>query len=275
MKQVLFWIGFQLSSSQQALIEHTFGSFNDVKILTEKDMRTIASNLSSHNQYNGRMSFGNRRIKYKRAFNHWVQDFYCTSGLPPIFGLSEVTFKPQLYRASTRADMRKSMENQTRSLAGVASSGPLESEKQWKHWEEHFVNYTRSHIGVKSVPLSYVICQTEEPDINGEHLDFINKKVACAPLEGKYDAADRMSIFDMFVSLTTSQPSGDWIKTTMKHSDGWRLMKDLRINFSGEGNVTHNLAESERLNESLHYKSKGAMYFKIFLTQCQKMFNIY
>ena len=34
MKQVLYWIGFQVPSSQQALTEDAFGSFNDVIMLT-------------------------------------------------------------------------------------------------------------------------------------------------------------------------------------------------------------------------------------------------
>ena len=110
-----------------------------------------------------------------------------------------------------------------------------------------FVNYTRSHIGANGVPLSYVIRENEEPDINGERPDFINRTVACAPLEGEYYAADRMSIFNMVVSFTTSQPSGDRIKTTIKHLDGRRSMESLRRNFAGEVNATRNLAKTERL----------------------------
>ena len=104
-------------------------------------------------------------------------------------------------------------------MEDAASLGPLENEKQWKHWEEKFVNYARSHIGANGVPLPYMIRENEEPDINGEHPDFINKTVACAPLEGEYYAAYRMSVFNIVVSYTTFQPSSDWIKTTMKHSD--------------------------------------------------------
>ena len=52
-------------------------------------------------------------------------------------------------------------------------------------------------------------------------------------------------------------------------------MEALRKHFSGEGNETQNLAEAERLNESLNYKSERAMSFEIFMTQYQKMFNIY
>ena len=53
----------------------------------------------------------------------------------------------------------------------------------------------------------------------------------------------------MVVSFKTSQPPGEWIKTTMKHSDRQKPMEALRRHFDGEGNVTWNLAEAERLNE--------------------------
>ena len=79
----------------------------------------------------------------------------------------------------------------------------------------------------------------------------------------------------MLTSFTTGQPSGDWIKSTARHSDGRRSMKQLRDHFSGEGNATRNIAEADRLKETLHYKSERAMPFETFLTQCEKMYNIY
>ena len=99
--------------------------------------------------------------------------------------------------------------------------------------------------------------------------------MACAPLEGEYYATDRMSVLNMFVSFKTSQPSGDWIKTMPNYSDGRQSMESLRRHFAGEGNVTWNISESIILNESLHYNNERAISFDIFLTQCQKVFNIY
>ena len=107
MKQVLYWIGFQVASSQQALIEDAFSLFNDVVMLAENYISTMASNLGSRTQANGRINFGTRRIKYIKAFTHCVQYFYRISGLLSIVSLSEVTFKPQLYGASMRGDIRK------------------------------------------------------------------------------------------------------------------------------------------------------------------------
>ena len=52
-------------------------------------------------------------------------------------------------------------------------------------------------------------------------------------------------------------------------------MKALRDHFKGEGNATRRIAEAERLRESLHYKNERSLSFEVFLTKCQRMFNIY
>ena len=87
--------------------------------------------------------------------------------------------------------------------------------------------------------------------------------------------ADRTSVFKMIVSFTTGQSSGDWIKSTLRYSDGRLSIEALRRHFSGEGNATCNLAEANRMQDSIHYKGERAMAIETFLTQCQKMFNIY
>ena len=52
-------------------------------------------------------------------------------------------------------------------------------------------------------------------------------------------------------------------------------MKALRDHFSGEGNTSRNIAEAERLRDTLHYKNERAMQFETFLTNMEKMFNIF
>ena len=98
-------------------------------MLIEKYISTMASNFNSRTQANGRIKFCTRRIKYIKTFTHWVQDFYRISSLPSIVRFFEVTFKTQLDREYTREDIRKSMENKTKTLADEALSGPSENEK--------------------------------------------------------------------------------------------------------------------------------------------------
>ena len=169
------------------------------------------------------------------------------------------------------------MKEQTSTQAKASDPGPLEKESQWKDWEEKFTNYCRAHIGAAGVPLSYVI-RTEEFDSEDDGRvfpDFISEAIACAPLAGEYYTADRSTVFNFLVSFTTGHPSGDWIKDTINHSDGRRSMTALRDHFSGEGNVSRCLSEADRLKEHLHYKSERSMPFETYMTQCQKMHNIY
>ena len=69
-KQVLNWIGFRTEDAHNALVDDAFGSYDDVKVLTEKDISTMATNFSGRAGATGRMYFGTRRIKYLKAFTH-------------------------------------------------------------------------------------------------------------------------------------------------------------------------------------------------------------
>ena len=273
--QILHWIGFRIPAQRASVYNDAFSSWDDIRLLTEKDINNMATSYAGRTATNGRITFGTSRTKRVKQMIHWVQDFYRVSEEPTIVGLDEPTFKSQLNTALNRATIRQSLKDQTSSSADAASPGPLEKEKQWKEWEEKFVNYCSAHIGAAGVPLSYVIRENEEPDNTTEHPDFVSKTIACAPLAGDLYEADRASVFKFIVSFTTGQPSGDWVKPTLRFNNGRRSMKALRDHFSGEGNATRNLAEAERLRESLHYRSERAMSFESFLTNCERMFNIF
>ena len=278
LQQILHWIGFRTQNQKDLMVADSFTSWEDLKMLTEKDVNAMATSFSTRPNRGRaveRIIFGTNRTKFVKATIHWIQDFYRISEVPSIVNLSERSFKVQLQRALTRALIRKNLDDQTSSVAEPASPGALIKESQWKEWEEKFVNYTKSHIGAAGVPLSYVIRENDEPDNETDHPDFITKTISCAPLEGEFYEADRLTVFNFIVSFTTGHPSGDWVKNTLRYSDGRRSMNALRDHFSGEGNATRSLAEAERLKASLHYKNERAMPFETFLTQCQKMYNIF
>ena len=274
--QVLYWIGFTDNGQRNSIIADSLGSYADLCMLSEKDISSMAEEWHRRTQQNNRITFGTRRTKLLKALTHWIHDFYRISGTPNIDGLNQDQFREQLLRALARAEIRKSISDGTATAAGAASPGPLESEREWKQWEEKFINYCQAHLGANGIPLSYVIRENDAPKVNGGPFpDFLAHTVACAPLTGAYYEADKRSVFQMIVSFTTGQASGDWIKATLRHQDGRRSMQALRNHFAGEGNATRNMAEADRLKESLHYKSERSMAFETFLTNCQKMFNIY
>lgn len=274
-KQILYWIGFTIAASRNILAEDAFASFSDIRVLSEKDITSLVTDMGSRNQANGRIHVGTRRAKRLKALVHWVQDFYRVSAEPSIVGLESTSFKLALETSLSRAVIRKSLKNTSDTSAKAADPGELKSEKQWKEWEEKFTNFLGCLIGVTGIPLSYVIRENDNPDYDGDHPNFVSKTIACAPLNGEFYLADRQTVFNLIISFTTGQPSGDWIKDTLRYNDGRRSMKKLRDHFAGEGNASRNKAVADRLKESLHYSSERALSFEKFLTSCQKMFNIY
>ena len=49
----------------------------------------------------------------------------------------------------------------------------------------------------------------------------------------------------------------------------------LRAYFSGAGNSTRRVAVAERMKETLHHCNERSLSYEIFLSKCQKMFNIF
>lgn len=271
--QILWWIGFRTNPTNTAVIDDGVDGWESIQSLTDDDIDAMAKSFASRTSTGGRMIFGTKRIKFLKAIVHWVQDFYRTSDTPTIVGLNETKFKADLRVAESRNKIRKTLKDND--IPSDASPGPLDKESKWKEWEEKFTNYLRLHLGASGIPLSYVIRDNDTPDNSADKSDFINKSIARAPLNGEYYDADKLTVFNFIVSYTTGQPSGDWVKNTIKHSNGRKSMKALRDHFLGEGNATRSLATAEGLRETLHYKNERSMPFETFLTQCQKMFNIF
>ena len=273
--QSLAQIGFNTDAQRQRIINEAFGNFEDAKSTSKGDIEAYAKNLTARLRPNGQIIVGIRRTRLLKGFTHWVRDFSRVSGTPDIEGMDESAFKVALSITLRREEIRSNLHRQVKTAADAASPGLLESERKWKVWEEKFVNYYRVHIGASGILLSCIIRDDDALDINGNYTDFISKTIACTPLSREYYESDRLTVFNMIVSLTTGEPSGDQIKNTLKHSDRRRSMKALHDHFAGEGNTSCNKAEADRLYQNLYYKSERAMPFETFLTNCQKMLNIY
>ena len=273
--QILHWVGFTNAQSNR-IYGDSLQTYNDFLTADEKDISSIAKDYAGRGTAQ-RISFGNRRVKKLQAVVHWCQDHRRTSRQPSIEGLSEDEFNLQLNTAVQRAQIRDQMISDSSTKASEASPGPLESESKWIDWESKFTNYLSTLMGVDSVPLSYVIRENDNPPAAGTraYTSFVEETIACAPLNGTYYQADRGTVHQAIVSFTAGLPSEDWIKNVARHKDGRRSMKSLRDHFSGEGNATRRIAEAERLRDTLHYKNERSLSFEMFLTKCQKMFNIF
>lgn len=275
MIQMLHWIGITSQEQRSIIINDCFSDFRDLVRLDQKNINDMIKELSSRTLADGRINLGTKKSKLMVGMLHWAKDFGRISEKPTISGLNKAAFLDQLECAIDRADYRARAMDQLSTRAKESDPGPLKSEKDWKDWEQKFTNYAGCHFGLAGVPLSYIIRKNDEPDRLSPEMKFVAKTVACAPLSGTAYEHDSLQVHEMLVNFTTGQPSHAWIKTVAKFEDGRRSMKALREHFEGKGNATRNLAEANRLRESLHYKNERSLSFEKFLSLMQDMFNIY
>ena len=55
LRQILHWIGFTIYEQKVALVNDAFGSYEDLKVLNEKDITAMSSDFSHRTANNGRI----------------------------------------------------------------------------------------------------------------------------------------------------------------------------------------------------------------------------
>ncbi len=92
--------------------------------------------------------------------------------------------------------------------AKEASPGKLTSEKEWKKWETTLIDQVSILHGVLEVPLVYVICEENAPDLK----TFKEECMAKCPLDGPFFKADPRTVHQLIKSYTTGKISEVWVK---------------------------------------------------------------
>ena len=187
----------------------------------------MSSAFALQTQADRRVLFGTRRTKLLKALIHWNEDFFRVSQIPSIIWLTKNVLKDQLQRVLARFDIPKALQDQMLTTDSAANPGLLKSKKEWKEWEEKFVNYAGAHLGVGGVPLSYIICKADLPVLNATYPDFVTMTIVYTPLAGEYYEADKLTVFNVIIAFTTGKPSGDWVKANHCYEDGYQSMKKL------------------------------------------------
>ena len=151
MVQILHWIGFRTEASRTAIYEDALSSFTDAQVLNESDISDMVKDFCGRTQNNGRIHIGSKRAKRLKGFVHWVQDFYRVSEDPTIVGLNEHMFINAIEDSQKRADVRRTLKDNSDTASKAADPGPLKSEKQWREWEEKILGCIIGVLGTAQI----------------------------------------------------------------------------------------------------------------------------
>ena len=268
----LEWIGFD--EAERNALEPELTDLDSVKGMSYKDMRDLRAGFASWTAAEGRMHFNmTRRLQH---LIDWLLDMDRSNTPIDMTAFANAAeFIEQLHESRDRAVVRASDEDTMEARAKEASPGKLTGELAWDKWEALIENMLSILIGVRGVPLLYVIREVETPPDEEEYDTFTARCVARCSLVGPQFEADARKVHQIILSHVIGENAEQWIKSVKKHADGRRDMLELRKHYRGEGNQTRRIGDADRLRDTLHYKGESSMPFVTFLSKCQKMFNLY
>jgi hypothetical protein len=163
----------------------------------------------------GRIAFELSCIKKLTGFMHWVQDCFCTNDDP-----NDMIFNEEaLAEAQSRALICKSNINLVNTNTKAADPGKFRDERKWPEWNKAFTNYLSVIPGFSGIPLSYVICDDEEPDEDGMYLSFIEWMIACALHTGQYYKTNSRRVHNLLTSFFHGQLTETWICSLFHFQD--------------------------------------------------------
>ena len=275
-QQALDWIGFTVDNQRNA-IEQELGDFKSMKDLSYKDIRDLRDGYAKRTVAEGRIHFGMTRTKRLKALIDWVRDLDRVGEEQPDINAhpDRDSFLDAINDSADRAAIRAADEETMESRAKDAAPGPLTGEGVWEKWETKLVNMLSILIGVNGIPLIYVIQENANAVPNAVYDTFVEECITRCPLQGPKYEADARKVHQIIASYTTGETAEQWLKRHVKKANGRVDMQALRDYYRGEGNQTRSVTDAEKLRDTLHYKSEGAMPFATFLSKCQKMYIIF
>jgi hypothetical protein len=156
----------------------------------------------------------------------------------------------------------------------AADPGKLGNQVDWYTWSHGFVNYLNTIPGSTVIPLSYKVCELDEPTDLSDNDDYFTTLVSRAPLKGTTYVAYRHQVHQFLTGKVLGEQAEEWICDDKNKQNGRMDFNNLRLYFEGEGNVSRQITQAEAIYKTLHYKQERSMKFSTFLGRMQVMFQI-
>ena len=101
-RKILRWISFTEAQTNN-LFDDSISSYNDLLAEDESDIAQISKDYSGRTVTDGRINFGNKRIKRLKSLLHWFQYYRRIYQSPNIGGVNQNDFLKDLDKSLSRA----------------------------------------------------------------------------------------------------------------------------------------------------------------------------
>ena len=204
----------------------------------------------------------------------WVHDMV-RAGAPVEFanGKTAEELLLEIREATARAKRRKDMKKIGEGLIDTTFNNKLKTQSQWAKFNEELNSTLSMIIGVKGVPLSYVIRKEEAPAFDGT-LPYDKAVIQGTAITGPAFVQDAQTVHRIILhNVPENSDAYTYLKPVLRRQDGRDDMLRLRDRFDTTATKQAMINTAKNTLENLRYKSERNFSFEKFTARLQGAYD--
>ena len=186
---------------------------------------------------------------------------------------TQAQFRTALAEALERERRRKDQKKEGESYLDSSFNTKLKSALQWEKWAEELNTNLCQIVGVRGVPLTYVICEGDMPVFDAS-LPYDEAIINAMTLTGQEFQQDARTVHKIIMkNVHEDSDAYTYIKTLIRHRNGRRDIKALRERYSSDATKQAIINKAKNDLQNLIYKNERSFSFEKFSSKLQKAYN--
>lgn len=221
-------------------------------------------------------SFAIPRVTMNRliSLKMWVRDQIRAGILPQVPDMAtEQTIRAVIQEAALRATRRKDLKKTGENLVTSKFNNALKSQAQWEKWNEELNATLAGIIGVRGIPLSYVI-RRNEPPIYNKHGVYEKDVILSTPLNGPEFITDASTVHQIILhNVHEDSDAYTYLKNKLRHQNGRTDIKALRERYESDATMAARRNQAKKTLKTLMYRSERGFPFERFIAKLQYAYD--
>ena len=233
----------------QEFINNGIVSPDDLRVMTSEHLFRLIKQIHRDNM-NG-IFIPYRSQQYIEAILSWANRQHIT-GRP--YTAQHITRDLATQWIERMKEELVEKEAKASAIAMVKTPDPFKKDTKWRSWKESVITYLNAQIGQANLPLSYIIREHEEPDLQAIFTTTHDELVNCAILHGTEFNTNNGRVYDFLQSLALNGPAWPWIYAFQRTRDGRGAWKALLAYYEGDAMQTRTKQECYQAITKANYQ---------------------
>ena len=185
-------------------------------------------------------------------------------------GTTRANLLRMIAEATVRENCRKTQRKAGESLINQEFVSKLKNSAQWERWKIELSSTLGSIIGAKGVPLTYVIREADDVEVDVDGATWEEKFIDAIELNGPEYNIDKQTVHAIILrNVAEDSDAYTYIKPNIRRVNGMVDMMALRDRYENQATEQERINEANRVLETLVYKNERALTFELFSSKIQ------